>query len=106
MDGRCCACTVASVMFQIFVTQWTVAHQVPLSMGFSRQEYGNGLPCPPPRDLPDPGIEPMSLMSPALAGGGSLPLVAPGKPLEGIMLSEISQIEKGKYCMLSFICGI
>ena len=35
-------------------------------MGFSRQEYWNGLPCPPPRDLPDPGIEPMSLMSPAL----------------------------------------
>ena len=37
--------------------------------GFSRQEYWSGLPCPPPRDLPDPGIEPTSLMSPALAGG-------------------------------------
>ena len=37
-------------------------------MGFSRQEYCSGLPCPPPRDLPDPGIEPMSLTSPALAG--------------------------------------
>ena len=48
---------------------WTVAHQAPLSMGFSRQEYWIGLPCLPPGDLPDPGIEPMTLMSPALAGG-------------------------------------
>ena len=46
----------------------TVALQVSLSMGFSRQEYWSGLPFPPPGDLPDPGIEPMSLMSPALAG--------------------------------------
>ena len=51
-----------------FVTLWTVAHQAPLSMGFSKQEYWSGLPCPPPGDLPDPGIEPMSLMSFALAG--------------------------------------
>ena len=50
-------------------TLWTVACQAPLSMGFSRQEYWSRLPCPPPGDLPDPGIEPMSLMSPALAGG-------------------------------------
>ena len=42
-------------------------------MGFSRQEYWSALPCPPPGDLPDPGIEPVSLMSPMLAGG-SLPL--------------------------------
>ena len=44
------------------------SRQVPLSMGFSRQEYWNGLPCPPPGDLPDPGIEPTSSMPPALAG--------------------------------------
>ena len=43
--------------------------QAPLSMGFSRQEYWSGLPRPPPGDLPDPGIKPVSLMSPALAGG-------------------------------------
>ena len=91
---------------QLFATLWSVDHQAPLSMGFFRQEYWNGLPCPPPGDLPDSGIEAVSLMSPALAGGGSLPLEPPGKPLEGIMLSEISQIEKGKYCMLSLICGI
>ena len=52
---------------QHFAILWTVAHQAPLSMGFSRQEYWSGLPCPSPGDLPDPGIEPRSLMSPALA---------------------------------------
>ena len=46
-----------------------VAHQVPLSMGFSRQEYWSGLPCPPPGDLPNPGIKLESLASPALARG-------------------------------------
>ena len=53
----------------LFVTPWTVARQAPLSMEFSRQEYWSGLPCPRPGDLPNPGIEPMSLLSPALAGG-------------------------------------
>ena len=43
-----------------FMTLWTVAHQAPLSMGSSRQEYWSGLPCPYPRDLPDPGIKPAS----------------------------------------------
>ena len=42
---------------------WTVAHQAPLFMGFSRQEHCSGLPCPPPGDLPDPGIKPRSLKS-------------------------------------------
>ena len=46
----------------------TVAHQAPLSMKFSRQEYWSGLPCPPPGDLTDLGIKPVSLKSPALAG--------------------------------------
>ena len=50
------------------VTLWTVAHQAPLSMEFSRLEYWNRLPFPPAGDLPNPGIEPASLMSPALAG--------------------------------------
>ena len=48
-------------------TPWTGAHQAPLSMGFPRQEYWSGLPCPSPGDLPDPGIEPVSLMTLALA---------------------------------------
>ena len=51
------ACSVASVEFD-FVTPWTVALQAPLSMGFSTQEYWSGLPCPPPGNLPDPGIKP------------------------------------------------
>ena len=45
---------------RLFVTPWTVAHQAPLSMKFSRQEYWSGLPCPSPGDLPNPGIEPGS----------------------------------------------
>ena len=54
---------------RLFVTPWTVAHQVPLSVGFPRQEYWSKLSFPSPEDLPDPGIKPMSLVSPALAGG-------------------------------------
>ena len=57
-------------LFQLCLTlcdPWTIACQTPLSMEFSRQEYWSGLPCPPPGDLPDPGIECGSLMSPALA---------------------------------------
>ena len=53
---------------QLFATLWTVAHQVPLSMGLSRQEYWNGFPRSPPGDLLDAGIKPESLISPALAG--------------------------------------
>ena len=49
---------------QLFGTLWTVARQTPLSMGFSRQEYWSGLPCPPPGDLPDPGIGPVTFMFP------------------------------------------
>ena len=61
----------------LFATLWTVASQAPLSMGFSRQGYWSGLPCPSPGDFPSPGIEP-HLMSPVLH---SLPLVPPRKPL-------------------------
>ena len=54
---------------QLFVILWAVARQAPLSMGFSWHEYWSGLPRPPSGDLPDPGIEPVSLTSPVLAGG-------------------------------------
>ena len=75
--SSCCATYPYSLLLllscfshvQLLVTAWTVAHQAPLSMGFSRHEYWSGLPCPPPGDLPDPGTEPTILMSPALAGG-------------------------------------
>ena len=64
---------------QTLCDPWTVAHPVPLSMGFPRQEYWSGWPSPAPGDLPDPGIEPTSLMSPSLAGG-SFTTEPPGKP--------------------------
>ena len=59
---------IASIMSN-FATLWTVACQAPLSMGFSRYIYWRGLPCPPLGDLPDPGTEPLSLISLELAGG-------------------------------------
>ena len=63
---------------KLFMTIWTIACQAPLSMDFSRQEYWSGLPFPSPGDLSNSGIEPVSLMSPTLAG--RFPLVLPGKP--------------------------
>ena len=60
---------------ELFAIPWTVAHQAPLSMGFSRQEYWSGLPFPSPGNLPDPGIE---LRSPALQAG-ALTSEPPGK---------------------------
>ena len=78
----CCCCSVTSVVsdsvqlhrrqhcshIQLFVALWTLACQAPLSLRFSRQEDWSGLPCPLSGDLPNPGTEPMSLISPALAG--------------------------------------
>ena len=63
------ACMCAkSLQSRLTVTVWTTACQAPLSTGFSRQEYWSELPCPSPGDPPSPGIEPVSLMSPVLAG--------------------------------------
>ena len=61
---------------QFFTTLWSVAHQAPLSMGVSRQEYWRGMPCPSPGDLPNPGTEPRSLTLQA----DSFPSEPPGKP--------------------------
>ena len=72
---------------RLFVAPWTVACQAPLSIGFSRQEYWSGLPCPPPGELPDPGIEPTTLTSLALAGK-FFTTTPPGKPVVG-----------GTYCL-------
>ena len=75
-----CACVLSRLSRdRLFATPRTTARQAPLSMGFSRQEYWSGLPCPPPGDLPDPGTEPKSLTSSVLAGR-VLPLAPPGKP--------------------------
>ena len=64
---------------RLCTTLQTAAHQAPLSIGFSRQEYWSGLPFPSPGDLPDPGMETESLTSPALAGG-IFTTEPPGKP--------------------------
>ena len=71
----------------LFATLWTVAHQHPLSMGFSRQKYWNGLPYPPPGHLPYPGIEPTSPAAPALQAD-SLPLSHRGSPSTNLPLKE------------------
>ena len=63
---------------QLLATPWIVAHQAPLSMGFSRQQYWSRLPCPSPGDLYNPGIEPASPVAPALAGR-FLPLAPPAE---------------------------
>ena len=68
---------------------WTVAHQAPLSMEFSRQEYWNGLPFPSPGDLPDPGIE---LKTPAWQAD-ALPLSHQGSPAMGKRLQLICQMK-------------
>ena len=125
---------------QLFATPWSVARQASLSTEFSRQEDWSGLSFPPPEDLSNLGIEPVSLPSSALAGG-FFTTVSPGKyvyththtrththividyystikineilpfeitwiDLESIMLNEIRQTEKDKYCLLSHLCGI
>ena len=76
----CVWCVLSSFSpVRLFATLWTVARQDPLSMRFSKQEYWGGLPFPSPGDLPDPWIEPESLVSPALAGG-FITTAPPGKP--------------------------
>ena len=66
-------------------TLWTIAHQAPLSLEFSRQEYWSGLPFPTSGDLPDPGIEPMS---PALAGG-FFTIEPSGKPIPFLKVFKV-----------------
>ena len=83
---------------QLSATPWTVACQAPLSMGFSKQEYWSGLPCPPPGGLPNPGMEPVS---PTLAGGffSSEP---PGKPR---MVNKLLQlINKYQLMKSHYLC--
>ena len=74
-EAQCISCSVISDS----ATPWTIARQAPLSMGILQARILEWVAMPSSRDLPSPGIEPMSLMSPALAGG-SLPLAPPGKP--------------------------
>ena len=82
-----CVCEAQCV--PLFVTPWTVAHQAPQSMEFSRQEYWSGLPFPPAGDLPDPGIEIASLV-PTVLAGGFFTTASSGKPT--IILQNIKKI--------------
>ena len=75
-----CVCAQSLSHVRLFETPWTVAHQAPLSIGFSRPEYWNGLPFPPPGILPGSGMELESPVSPALAGR-FFPTEPAGKPV-------------------------
>ena len=88
---------VCLIMSNFFATPWTVAHQASLSMEVFRQEYLSGLPCPPPGDLPNPGIK---LRSPALQVD-SLLSEPPGKPW--CLMINICRIVKGKPSILSTV---
>ena len=91
---------------QLFATLWTIAHQAPLSMGFSRQEYWSGLPFPSQRDLPNPGIEPGSpgsTGSPA-SQADALPSEPPGK--HGLYSPWNSPGQNTGMGSLSFLQGI
>ena len=127
----CCAVPSCFSHVWLFATLWTVGHQALLSMWFSRQEYWSGLSCPSPGDLPDRGIESMSLMSPASAGDigrffmpsashlGSpveyysaikkneiMPFAAIWMDLDITILSEVSRKRKTNIIWLSFIWNL
>ena len=103
-DLTCRTCMLSHFScVQFFVTPWTVAHQAPLSMGFSRQKKWSGLPYLLPGDFPNPGVKPMSLTSPALAGGfftTSTTWEVPSKKKKAIRCLEdfffIIQIQHGR----------
>ena len=80
-------CCLVAKLCLTHVSPWTVARQVPLPMGFSRQEYWSGLPFPPPVYLPDPGIEPVSVASHALTGG-FFTIMSPGASLVAQMVKN------------------
>ena len=87
---------------QLFETPQTIAHQPPLSMGFSRQEHWSGLLHPSPGNLPDPEIKPSSLTSPALAGGCFLSLSHQGSPSCWLSILNITVVSWFLYVVSSF----
>ena len=93
-----CMCE-CSVMSDSFATPWTIVHQAPLSMGLSWQEHWSGLSFLPPRDLPNPGIEAMSPIAPALASR-FLTTELPGKHLQVMIWTQISFTTKLRVLML------
>ena len=97
-----------SVMSNPFVTPQTLALQAPLSMKFSRQEYWSGLPFPSPGDLPDPGIELTSLVSPALAAR-FFTTAPPGKNTDYSLWDQVSNytgVRIGEFKLLEFTTSL
>ena len=85
-----CACALSPVW--LFTMPWTLACQAPLSMGFSRQEYWSGLPCPPPGDLPNPGMEPRSHVS-CISRGFFISSVTWKVPTPRIVIFKLQKIK-------------
>ena len=105
-------CKLSFSRVWLFATPWTIAHQAPLSMGFSGPEYWSGLPCPPPGDLPDPGIKPMSpvalafqedslLLSQGSLGHCEASLVKLCQILWNLQMKVATELPSGDYCHLS-----
>ena len=95
-----CVCVCVLSCVQLFATAWTIAHQVLLCMGFSRQEYWSGLPFPPPGDLPNPGIEPAFS---ALADG-FFTTVPPGKPIRDLRNHHMQRTHTHTHTPDNFRC--
>ena len=93
-----CVCAQLVPCVWLFATPWTIAHQTLLSMVFSRQEYWSGLPFPTLGDLPDPGVKPKSLVSPALARGFFI-IEPPGKPWTKLLLLLLSHFSHVRLCV-------
>ena len=91
----CCAQLLSCV--QLFATPWTVALQAPLSMEFSRQEYWSGLPCPPPEDLPNRGI---NRLNPGLP---HLPSELPGKEILPGQILKLIRTRNSFLCLFHFL---
>ena len=90
--------TVSCSVVSDFATPQSIAQQVPLSMGFFRQEYWSWLPGPPPEDLPNPGIKPTSLICLLPWQAGSLPLAPPGKPHYYIQSYKMLNFKNQEIC--------
>ena len=98
-------CLASVTQHSVFKTclccsMWLVA-QTPLSMGFPRQKYWSGLPFPPPEDLPNPGIKPPPLVSPASAGRFFTTL-SPGKPIVACLSTSFFYGRKKRACHVCF----
>ena len=102
-----CVCACALNHVQLFATLWTIAHQAPLSIEFSRQEFLSVLSFPTPRDLPNLGIEPASLVSPALVDGcfyhWVLPKVYPNMT-SFTWITELPNDDMGVNFIVPYLC--